>query len=146
MGAISGAQVTERAIDDAQHEAAHVVVGVALGLHLRKAAVGGATNELGYAIFEVPKAARMAWAITLAAGVAFERRAGDLETARADVKELRRAGFDKHSIATLAVAADAILETRGLAHARVTRALLQRDLTGADIEALARGERLDADS
>ena len=140
-----------RELDLAQHEAAHVVVGVALGLRLSKAVLGGGAgvvrgvNTLGYSLFTVPHRKGTAWAITLAAGIAFERRAGEEETARGDYKLLRQEGHSAHAITALVVAADAILETRGLAHARVTRALLQRDLTGADIEAIAKGERVDTD-
>lgn len=130
-------------LDIAQHEAAHVVVGVALGLHLRAATIRREGDTLGYAQFVVPKRKRLAWAITLAAGLAFERRGGDLDTARADRKLLRAERYNAHAIAALTLAADAILESRGLAHARVTRALLQRDLKRADIEALARGEELE---
>lgn len=130
-------------LDIAQHEAAHVVVGVALGLHLTTATIKRSRDTLGYAAFVVPKRKRLAWAITLAAGIAFERRGGDVETARNDRKLLRAAGHAAHAIEALVVAADAILETRGLAHARVTRALLQRDLKRSDIEALARGEELE---
>lgn len=134
-----------RALTDAQHEAAHVVVGVALGMHLRKAVLTSSRKTLGYACFDVPKHKATAWAITLAAGIAYERRSGDVRHARGDRRELRRAGHRRHAIDALTVAADAILETRGLAHARVTQALLRRDLTGADIEAIAKGERVDAD-
>lgn len=140
-----------RTLGDAQHEAAHVVVGVALGLRLRRAALGKdaavvrGVETLGYALFSVSQRKSTAWAITLAAGIAYERRAGDEETAAGDRKLLRKEGHSAHAIAALVVSADAILETRWLAHARVTRALLQRDLTGADIEAIAKGERVDAE-
>lgn len=141
-----------RALDMAQHEAAHVVVGVALGLRLRKAALGHAGFDIpgyatmGYSLFTVPRRKSTAWAITLAAGIAFERRLGDAyKTWRADYALLRKDGHSAHAISALVVAADAILETRRQVHARVTRALLQRDLTGADIEAIAKGERVDAD-
>lgn len=134
-----------RRLDDAQHEAAHVVVGVALGLHLRKAVLRRTRKSklVGYAQFEVPAHKRTAWGITLAAGVAFEQRAGTLDAAAGDLQTLVDEGFSGEDIVALVVAADAILESRGTAHARVTRALVQRDLTGEDIERLAAGARVE---
>lgn len=133
-----------RKLEDAQHEAAHVVVGVALGLHLRKAALlGRRKSTIGYAQFLVPREKHVAWAITLAAGLAFERRAGNLAAADGDRQALIDEGFDDPGIDALVIAADAILESRGTLHARVTRALVQRDLTNADVEAIARGEQVE---
>lgn len=133
--------MTTRDLAVAKHEAAHVVVGVALGLRLRKAVINVNNKSLlGYAHFRVPKRMSMAWAITLAAGMAFERHGGDIDNAHGDEKLLREMGYNKYGIDALTKAADAILETRSMAHAEVTRALMYRDLTGSDIEMIARGE------
>lgn len=135
-----------RDLDVAQHEAAHVVVGVALGLHLREVVVGNRGAMIGYALFSVPRRHRIAWAITLAAGIAFERRVGEDESAaRGDRRLLRKLGHGTYAIEAFVKSADALLETRGLAHARVTRALLARDLVNADVEAIARGERVEVE-
>lgn len=133
-----------RTIEVARHEAAHVVVGVALGLHLSEAVVE-ADNMAGYALFRVPKSKRLAWAITLAAGIAFERRSGDEYTARGDRELLRKLGHKRHAIESLVCAADAILESRATAHALVTRALMQRDITGSDVEAIATGDAIEGE-
>lgn len=139
-----------RSLAVAQHEAAHVVVGVALGLRLREAVIGdaclrrGAKRILvgGYTWF--PGAKRVKWALTLAAGIAWDQSLGD-EPSRGDVAWLGRLGYRASSVDALSFAAGAILETRGAAHARVTRALLSRDLKGADIAAIARGEPITED-
>lgn len=137
-----------RDLDTAQHEAAHVVVGVALGLRLREAVVGPSRMRGlaldGYTWF--PGARGVSWAITLAAGVAWERAIhGDDAIALGDLRWLRRLGHRGRAVDALALAAGALLETRGAAHARVTRALLERDLTAADVGAIARGERIERD-
>jgi hypothetical protein len=140
-----------RDLQTAQHEAAHVVVGVALGLRVREVAVGsgsGAAQALrlrgmkvaGYTWFKVPRADWMANALTVAAGIAWERAVNGCDDG-GDRAILRRMGYRGRAVDALAAAAGAILEARGAAHARVTRALLERDLVSADIEAIARGER-----
>jgi hypothetical protein len=139
-----------RDLQTAQHEAAHVVVGVALGLRLREAAIGegsghGAPGWLGYTLFDVPRSARMAWVLTLAAGVAWDRAVGDVPAPDGDTRLLRRLGYRGRAVGALVAASGAMLAGLGAAHARVTRALLERDLTGADIAAIARGERPDDD-
>ena len=114
--------------EDAQHEAAHVVVGVALGLVLIRATVTASGDDLGFAEFEDgPREANL---IMFAAGVAWERRVGDLVYAQGDL-EILRGTFRVRGTARLVAlerAAWAILETRSALHARVTRALLERDL------------------
>jgi hypothetical protein len=134
-----------RDLATAQHEAAHVVVGVALGLRLRAAAVGlqhwPAHGWLdGYADFD-RRGSSDAWAIMIAAGVYFEDGNGPTAAARIDRAELRRMCSGSRACArAYVVAAGAILETRRAAWAAVTAALLERDITGADVERLARGE------
>jgi ATP-dependent exoDNAse (exonuclease V) beta subunit len=88
--------------------------------------------------------------VTGAAGVAWERAAApsvrDEEGLQChDWAELLEATPSRHDAETCVRAAAALLAGLGAAHARVTRALLERDLGPADIAALARGERPSAD-
>ncbi len=136
-----------RSLSTAQHEAAHVVVGVALGLRLRSAVVGYHEDpELGpvagVASFDRRSGTTEAYALMLAAGVYFEERTtGSWTDARGDVRILRTMGHRPDArISVMAVAAGAILESRRAAWDAVTRALLERDITGADVAAIARGE------
>ena len=137
-----------RSLEVAQHEVAHVVVGVALGLRMDRAALAPAPDldphEGGAAWFRVERRHRQAWALTVAAGVAWERAVtgqrwphGSSEDARI----LRRLVRGRHAREALIRAAGAMLATLAPVHARVTRALLERDLTARDVAALARGER-----
>jgi hypothetical protein len=132
--------VEEDPADTAAHEAAHVVVGVALGLRLMRAAVcPPGRTWLGYTWF--PSAKGIPYAITLAAGIAWERQHAN-RPSPGDEQLLRELGHGPAVIRALAVAAGAIVETRQRAHERVTHALLEHDLTHVDVVALARGERL----
>lgn len=125
---------------DAQHEAAHVVVGVALGLRLHRATIVRAGDELGSCTFLT--GAREAELLMLAAGPAWERRVGALEHAAGDYAVLRRMRVRGNArLRALELAAWAVLEARAAAHARVTRALLAGDVTARHVAALARGER-----
>jgi hypothetical protein len=139
----------------AQHEAAHIVVGVSLGLHLGKASAREWQDEGltcgGYCWFAVPPG-RCAWAeaVMVAAGVVWERathpRTADATgLARYDWADLLSHVPSRHDAETCVRAAGALLAGLGVVHARVTRALLERDLTGADMARLARGERLTVD-
>lgn len=139
-------------LDVAQHEAAHLVVGVALGLHLGRASaracVIGDEHCAGYAWFPLPPGRRTwAQAIMVAAGVAWERAVapGVSDTdgvARYDWADLLEAVPSRHDAETCVRSAGALLTGLGAMHARVTRGLLERDLTGADVARLAEGERL----
>jgi hypothetical protein len=138
---------------DAQHEAAHIVVGVALGLRLRKASVqpwpdGDADGWVWFPL--PPKRRTWAQAVMVAAGVAWERAVRpsvcDAEgDAQYDWADLLAQVPTRHDAETCVRAAASLLTNLGPVHARVTRALLERDLTGADVARLARGERLSAD-
>jgi hypothetical protein len=123
--------------EDAQHEAAHVVVGVALGLVLRRATIKSDGDWLGFVLFD--SGAREAELIMYAAVVAWERRTGgDLVYAQGDL-EILRGTFRVRGNARLVAlerAAWAILETRSALHARVTRALLERDLDARAVREL----------
>jgi len=125
----------------ARHEAAHIVVGVTCGLRLRRAtAVPESDKILGWTWFhgdpEGPH--REALALMFAAGVAWERGGSP-----ADRALLRELVSGRHAERAMIRAADAIIGDRYVAIKRVAEALLHRDLTGADINALARGDRLD---
>jgi hypothetical protein len=138
----------QRPLDIAQHEAAHVVVGVALGLKLRRAVLakrdlGGGYEEHGYSWFPAGTARkRNAMALMFAAGIAWDRMVGD-DLEGVDAALVRELVHSAHDVETCVTAAGALLAGLSGAHARVTRALLERDLTGADIQALARGEQIE---
>jgi hypothetical protein len=127
----------------AAHEAAHVVVGVALGLRLRAATVtreilpDGRTLE-GYAWFGGRN--REAFALMYAAGVAWDRalrtpgysHSWDATAARALCSS--RAGY-----VAVVKASAALLAALKAPHTRVTEALLEGALTHADLDAIAAG-------
>lgn len=125
-----------------------MVVGVALGLRLRVAAVGyqrlpDGCHVEGYAEFD-KRGASDAWAIMLAAGVYYEQRPGGSKAGAAgDLSALRALCWrNERRVRAYVIAAGAILESRRAAWDAVTAALLERDITGADIVRLARGEKL----
>lgn len=124
----------------AQHEAAHVVVGCALGLRLRAATVRPKTSPAiqGYVLFRDGSATALG--LMYAAGVAWDRALG--EDSPADRKLIHELGFTVRDGRGLVRAAGAMLRDLGGAHARVTRALLERNLGAVDIARLARGEPL----
>ena len=127
-------------LQDAQHEAAHVVVGVALGLRLYRATVTPEGDNLGTTTWHPKPWPREADLIMTAAGVAWERRCGDLTHARWDLAQLRRRGVRGNArLVVLERAAWAVLWERRSLHARLTRALCEGDLTARDVRALARG-------
>lgn len=141
-----------RDFDTAQHEAAHVVVGCALGLRLRAAVVrwhqdrdDPSTWLGGYAWFHGHETRdRAALALMLAAGIAWERAIrGKPRVRGADAEALRGYCGSRREYEAYITAAGAMLAGRQAAHARVTRALLDRDITGADIAAICRGETLE---
>lgn len=132
-----------RCLADAQHEAAHVVVGLALGLRLARVALGEKQAPggafVGETVWHGDPWPREAGLLMTAAGVAWERRCGNLRHAAYDIADLRRAGVKGNArIRVLETAAWSILATRAGVHARVTRALVERDLTASDVRRLAR--------
>lgn len=124
-----------RKIQDAQHEAAHLVVGLALGLRLRRATIKRDGDLLGYVHFhDGPREAEL---ITWAAGLAWERRFGDLEHAAGDLALLRSARVKGNArLRALERAAWCVLESRADVHERVARALLDDDVTAASVSRL----------
>jgi hypothetical protein len=137
-----------QALEAAQHEAAHVVVGVALGLHLSKASARAWTSgdADGWTWFPAPpNRCEWAYALMTAAGVAWERKTNPKSWrwhAKYDWEELLGAVPGKHDAEACVRAATSMLAGLAAVHARVARALLEKDLTGADISAIAHGERL----
>jgi hypothetical protein len=127
-----------------------VVVGVAVGLRLDTASVGLAWNGLeriaGGTWFrgQCGPRRREAWALMLAAGPAWDAVIGaPLWWSEYDRRALKPLVSGRHGYATVVRAATALLAGLAREHARVTRALLERDLTGADLAAICRGEPLD---
>ncbi len=156
-----------RLLSVAKHEAAHVVVGVSVGLKLREAVIGigpwsNGLIRLGYAWFDEPVRGRKeAFALMTAAGIAWDRVAGPMSPADlaqlaavgCEVKEslggdeplLREYTSGRHGAEACIRAAGSMLTDLRGAHVKVTRALLTRDLKGADIETIARGELVEED-
>ena len=142
-----------RDLETAQHEAAHVVVGARLGLRLEIASLGPwpgcrktspDAHALGYASFFEKRGDGTAQAIMLAAGVAWDRALGyDPWHSTFDWQECRKIVRGVQSVEACVTAAAAMIARLGTFHARVTRALLERDITGADLAALCRGEELE---
>lgn len=137
----------ERCLEAAQHEAAHLVVGVSLGLRLRCAGVepapGPDWTAPGYCWFALQGYTlrkRSALALMYAAGIAWE--AGFDRPSLVDAQLCRKLVTSRQDVYALEKAARAMLIGLSPIHARVTRALLDRDLTAADVARLARGERL----
>src|SRR6478735_2814311 len=142
-----------RDLSTAQHEAAHVVVGIALGLRLRKAVIGKSPRlnwtAPGYAWFTSHGSA-LAHAIMYAAGVIWEQAHGNespldykymLE--ELSIKDGENVpGAEEAEVRTCLRLAKYILKDRMQAHKRVTKALLEKDLTDRDIRAIARGEKI----
>lgn len=132
-----------RDLETAQHEAAHVVVGCALGLRLRLATVGASWDRKkgkrpkpleGFTDFFERRGDGTAQAIMLAAGVAWDRGLGiDPWYSGYDWQECRKIVRGVQSVEACVLAAAAMLARLGPVHARVTRALLEHDLTGADL-------------
>lgn len=156
-----------RLLSVAKHEAAHVVVGVAVGLKLREAVIGvgpwsGGLVRLGYTWFPEPTDGRKeAFALMTAAGIAWDRKTGPLSPADlaafasvgVEIKDamggdeplLREYTSGKRGAEACIRAAGLMLNDLRVAHNRVARALLTRDLKGADIATIALGEAVDED-
>lgn len=133
----SGVEI--RDLETAQHEAAHVVVGVVLGLRFRRATITGNDPKwCGETDFAFVRGDDTANAIMTAAGIAWDRGLRFPRVSYAeDLRWVRKiVGSGRRSVEACVTAAAAILAGRMAVHARVTRALLEGDITGADLERL----------
>lgn len=122
------------------------MIGVSLGLKLCKAVLentnlGNGWRRYGYVWFDFRGPAE-ALAMMAAAGVAWDLALGHKPYHGGDLRMMRHLSIRPRGIPVYVRAAGAMLAQLGGAHARVTRALADRDLTGADIDAIARGEAL----
>ncbi len=135
----------------AEHEAAHVVVGLALGLPLKIATVRSDVwrkIELGGFTWFGGFRNRLAHGIMSCAGIVWERRpGGDPRGARGDATLAReylrtpiRGGSTAANVETGCNLAAEILRTRQSALARVARELCDRDLRPADLAEMVLGE------
>lgn len=131
-----------RKVQDAQHEAAHLVVGLVLGLRLRRAFLtSSSATILGRCVWTRHPVHNEASKIMVAAGVAWERRVtGRLAGAAEDLRMLRELDVTTRGhLRMLERAAWAILESRARMHAAITRALLDDDVTASTIRAWVAG-------
>ncbi len=126
----------------AEDEAAHVVVGLALGLKLRKATlavtpVGRTGISLGYAWFAHGRS-YLAHGVMCCAGIAWDRHAGfEPDTsAEGDYAQARQIFGRKSDVETGVRLARELLDSRRRVHARIASELCDRDLGSADVEAL----------
>lgn len=138
-----------RDLATAMHEAAHLTVGIALGLRPKRAVLEYQPGWTwgGGVWFDGRSGAIEAWALMYAAGVAWERQArGHIRNASGDLRRLREVHVHTRTcLRALEIAAGAILYTYGGRHARLTQALIDRDLTGVELARVARGGRLGAE-
>lgn len=134
-----------RRFDVAQHEAAHIVAGQAVGLRVRRAILGdepchGTWRMYGAVWFNDRTATPTQLAIAIAAGCAWDR--GMHEESEGDFRLLRTMRHTRKEIDALVVAASAILSGRMAIHQRCARALYERDLDAGDILRIVEGERI----
>ncbi len=141
-------------LEDAHHEAAHVVVGLALGLRVQEVKLGlknkeGGYYEVGYTQF-FGNSSHYAWAIAYAAGIAYEQYTGNPNAhdhGSGDLSALRNIGVrTKGAVAALVVAANGILRANRALHSKVTKALLDKGtLKEADILSLVNEGKIEED-
>ncbi len=129
----------------AEHEAAHIVVGLALGLRLRRAVVGPCEwrgwAALGYTWFAVGPRKRLAAGIMSCAGIAWEARpSGDAQGAAGDRILAREWLTSLHDVAVGTRIAAEILRGRRAIHARLAAELTDGALGPRDIARLCAGE------
>lgn len=126
----------------AEHEGAHLVVGLALGLRLRAVSLEPAVLDgeatVGYTWFGGKLSEGLARSVMYCAGVAWESRpGGDVAWARVDKKLARKYFRSTHDLRTGVRLAAEILASRRRAHKRVVAELLDHAKLGPrDIERL----------
>lgn len=143
-----------RDLETAQHEAAHVVVGVRLGLRLDIAGIGiwrgdrknprdpGAVGFVSF--YEATRGDLTAQAIMLAAGVAWDRMLGyDPWSSSYDYSETWKIVRGRKSVEACVTSAMAMLGGLTREHAKITRGLLVRDISEQDLSILFAGEAID---
>lgn len=128
----------------AEHEAAHVVVGLSVGLKLRRVELG--PDDTGGTWFRGPLDGgrrRVGFGMMYAAGLAIcKTRKWPEWHARQDRAALRALGFTSDDIRLLSGVVARFLETDlagGLVQT-IARALVERDLTGAEVSAILSGD------
>jgi hypothetical protein len=134
-----------RNLADAEHEASHVVVGLALKLKLKEAKLHFETTRhevlSGYTLFHRSVRRPIAFGIMYAAGIAWEKRpGGNLDYSDADFRLARECLGSVADVQTGIRVAAEILRNRKLAHRRVAEALCDRDLCARDVARLVRGD------
>jgi hypothetical protein len=126
----------------AEHEAAHMVVGLALGLKFKRArleetVIKDGLVELGHVWFAGSARRGLALTVMYCAGIAWElKRGADPVAIEADRKLAHRYLISKHDMTTAVRLADELLTARRKAHARVASELCDRDLGPADVARL----------
>lgn len=131
-------------VDDIEaHEAAHVVVGIALGLKLRHATARPSHIEgaLGFAWFQ-SSGHPAAHALMYAAGCAYERSVGGVWLGTWDERYCREHLPGRGGFQAAVRAADAMLRGLHAEHVQVSLALRRRDIGPSDVLRMARGERI----
>lgn len=127
-------------LSDAEHEAAHLVVGLALGLKLKRAFVRRATYEGilidGLVYFNGYARRRLAVGVMACAGIVWEARLGRKGLDWVDAKLARDCLTSAHDVKVATNLAREILDGRRRLHARVASELCDRDLGPADVERL----------
>ena len=129
---------------DAEPEAAHLVVGCALGLKLKRAFVRRQYDKDlkalvdGITYFSGFERRKLAFGIMACAGLAYERKInrGADHYASGDIKLARMCFSSLHDIEVGVKLARELLDGRRRLHARVASELCDRDLGPADIELL----------
>lgn len=131
-------------IDTSFHEAAHIVVGCALGMRVRSATAEPSFRANGQRVLGLVSfcnADPEALAIMFAAGVMWERRFGDIDTAWGDLAMLRQMRISASArLRTLETCAWEILRQRLAIHTTVASALRRGPLRHREIQRLAIGE------
>lgn len=134
-------------VDHSEHEAAHVVVGLALGLPLKAATLSKTTwrkIEIEGFVWFGDYRKHLAHGVTACAGIVWESRPGgepegargDLQLAREYLRRTTYGGSTAQNIATGCTLAAEILRTRQRVLARVARELCDRDLGPRELREL----------
>lgn len=129
----------------AEHEAAHMVVGLALGLRFKRAAVEEWSfrgwRALGFTWFSVGPRTRLAAGVMSCAGIAWEARPGGWhEGADGDRKLAREWLTGAHDVRVATRIAAELLAARRAIHIRLAHELCERSLGPRDVARLVLGD------